>query len=147
SGEPEPALQWRKDGNPVVGSGARSLSVPAATLSDAGIYEVVASNAAGEATSMSVRVSVAKRRQMITFQAPGNAFAGQPVTLNAFASSGLPVQLNIVSGVATLSGGVLTSQAGTVTVEATQQGNSTFEPAMSVTQTLTFAANGIQHTP
>ena len=147
SGEPEPSLQWRKDGNPVVGAEARSLSIPAASASDAGTYDVVASNAAGEATSMRVRVSVAKRRQTITFQSPGSSFAGQPVTLNAFASSGLPVQFDIVSGSATLSGGVLTSQAGTVTIQATQQGNGTFDPAMPVTQTLTFAASGIQHTP
>jgi len=146
SGEPEPALQWRKDGNAVVGAEARALSIPAASLSDAGTYDVVASNSAGEATSMRVRVSVAKRRQTITFQAPGITVAGQPVSLNAFASSGLPVQFDIVSGVATLSAGVLTSQMGTVTVEATQPGNSSFEPATPVLQTLTFAANAIQHT-
>jgi hypothetical protein len=145
SGEPEPALQWRKDGNAVVGAEARSLSIPAASPSDAGTYDVVATNSAGEATSMRVRVSVAKRRQTITFQAPGITVAGQPVMLSAFASSGLPVQFDIVSGVATLSAGVLTSQAGTVTVEASQQGNTSFEPAPPVMQTLTFSANGIQH--
>ena len=147
SGEPEPSLQWRRDGNPIIGAEARSLTIPAAALSDAGAYDVVASNAAGSATSMRVRVSVSKRRQMITFQAPGNTVAGQPVSLNAFASSGLPVHFEIVSGAATLSGGVLTSQAGTVTVEVTQVGNSMYEPAMPVTQTLTFAASGILHTP
>ena len=96
---------------------------------------------------MAVRVTVAKRRQVISTAAHGVVFAGQPVTLNAFASSGLPVQFDVVSGVGTLSGGVLTAQAGTVTVEATQQGNASFEPAPAVTQTLTFESNPAQHTP
>jgi hypothetical protein len=147
AGEPEPSLQWRKDGNAIVGADARAFSIPAATQSDAGAYDVVASNSAGNATSMVVRVSVAKRQQIITFQPPGIILAGQPVTLNAFASSGLPVRFDVVSGVGTLSGGVLTSQAGTVTVEATQQGNASFEPAQPVTQTLTFEPNATQHSP
>jgi hypothetical protein len=147
SGEPDPALQWRKDGNPIVGAESRTLSIPAASLSDAGSYDVVASNSSGHATSARARVSVSKRSQMITFQSPGNGVAGQPVTLNAFASSGLAVQFDIVSGAATVSGGVLNSQAGLVIVEATQPGDSTFEAAAPVTQTVTFAPSGILHTP
>jgi hypothetical protein len=146
SGEPEPALQWRKDGSPIAGAQARSFSIPAASQSDAGSYDVLASNSAGRAASARALVSVGKRRQTISFQAPGNTVAGQPVTLSAFASSGLPVQFSVSSGVAMLSGGILTAQAGTVTVEATQQGDSTYEAAAPVTQTLTFAPNSALHT-
>jgi hypothetical protein len=147
SGEPEPALQWRKDGNPIMGAGTRTFSIPAASLSDAGSYDVVASNVAGRAESGSARVTVSKRYQVITFESPGNAVAGQPVTLNAFASSGLPVQFAIISGAATLSGGVLNSQAGMVVVEATQQGDASYQAAAPVTQSLTFTVSGFIRTP
>jgi hypothetical protein len=54
-----------------------------------------------------------------------------PITLNATASSGLPVSYTVTSGPATVSGSVLTLNGivGAVTVEATQDGNSSFEPA------------------
>jgi len=139
SGEPPPAFQWRKDSVPITGATGRALEIAAAALSDSGTYDVVVSNALGAATSAGARVKVTKRPQSILFQGSTAAVpAGQPVSLNANATSGLPVHFEIVSGIASLSGGTMTSQGGTVVVQAEQPGDSRFEPAMPVTQTFIF---------
>jgi hypothetical protein len=62
--------------------------------------------------------------------------AGQPVQLAAAASSGLPVQFQVVSGSAVLNGSTLIPQSGVLTIQASQDGNATFEAAAPVTQTL-----------
>ncbi len=57
-----------------------------------------------------------------------------PFLITATATSGLPVSLEVVSGPATLSGNtlILTGQAGTVTVRATQPGDANWNPAPPV---------------
>ena len=57
-------------------------------------------------------------------------------TLNATASSGLPVSFEMVSGPAFLSGNTLnlTGAEGTVTVRAIQPGNGNYNPAPSITR-------------
>lgn len=62
-----------------------------------------------------------------------------PITLNATASSGLPVSYAITSGPATINGNLLTldGTAGIVTVEATQDGNTSFEAATPVSVSFT----------
>ncbi len=117
TGEPEPAFQWRKDGSAITGANGRRLSIAMAALADAGGYDVVASNASGEVRSSVARVTVGKRHQAISFQPATAALAGQPVPLVASASSGLPVQFDVVSGAAFLSGNTLTSQGGLVVVQ------------------------------
>jgi hypothetical protein len=147
SGEPSPALQWRKDGAPISGATGRDLTIAPAALPDSGSYDVVASNATGSATSAPARVVVGKRRQTIGFQAVPGMTVGIPVALSASATSGLPVRLEVVSGSASLSGATLTAQmAGTIIVEASQQGDATFEAAQPVTQSLlaTAGSNGLQ---
>ena len=60
-----------------------------------------------------------------------------PITLSATASSGLPVVFTVLSGPGMVSGNILTiSGAGTVVVAANQAGNSTYQAAPQVTQTL-----------
>jgi hypothetical protein len=146
SGEPAPALQWRKEGLPIKGATAAALAIPRAALSDAGSYDVVASNASGSAESQRARVDIGKRAQFISFLPPaGPLVAGQSVTLNASASSGLTVQFDISSGVAFLSGSTLTAQGGTVVVRASQPGDSDNQAAEPVTQTLVFVAPGAGH--
>jgi uncharacterized repeat protein (TIGR02543 family) len=74
--------------------------------------------------------------QTITFTAPGAVtLKSPPVALSATASSGLPVQIALVSGPASLSGAVLTlaGTTGQVTLTATQPGNSQYLPAQPVT--------------
>ena len=64
-----------------------------------------------------------------------------PITLQATATSGLPVTF-AVSGPASLSGSTLTiTAAGSVTVTASQPGNASFQAATSVSQTITV--NGV----
>jgi hypothetical protein len=145
-GEPMPTFRWRKDGMDLSAGTQARLYITSATQQDAGSYDVVASNALGSATSASVRVAIGKRRQSITFPAQSMVTSGQSVTLGASASSGLPVEYRVLSGIAILSGGTLTPQQGTVVVEAAQRGDMVYEAAAPVTQTfiLTPATTGLR---
>ncbi len=70
--------------------------------------------------------------QFINFPAIPNKLATDPpFTLNATASSGLPVTYSIVEGPASVSGDVLTltGEAGIVRVKASQPGNDEYAPA------------------
>jgi glucose/arabinose dehydrogenase len=81
--------------------------------------------------------------QAIAFTGPGNqAFSAMPIALSATSSSGLTVSFAIVSGPATVSGANLTlTDAGTVTVRATQAGNASFAEATPVDRTFVVSAN------
>jgi hypothetical protein len=149
SGEPKPSFQWRKDGTPIAGATDSRLTIAAATPGDSGAYDVVVSNPLGSVTTEAARVSVGKRSQTISFQGSGNPTPGQPIMLSASASSGLPVRFDVISGIAVISGSVLTcSQGGTVVVQASQGGDSNFAAAAPVTQTFLVAASGnAQHFP
>jgi alpha-tubulin suppressor-like RCC1 family protein/archaellum component FlaG (FlaF/FlaG flagellin family) len=80
----------------------------------------------------------ALQTQKITLKAPGIVHPGQgPVDLTAYATSGLPVILSVLSGPATLAGGTLTvTGIGTVKVQATQPGGENYLPAPPVTGTI-----------
>ncbi len=96
--------------------------------------------------------SILLAAQTITFPNPGAQTYGTPLTLSAYSSSGLPVSFTVVSGPATLSGNTLTfTAAGSVTVQATQGGNSSYAAATPVSvsftvnpaaQTITFPNPG-----
>ncbi len=58
SGIPAPALQWRKDGAAIANATTASFSLPAVATADAGAYTVVATNAAGSATSAAAQLAV-----------------------------------------------------------------------------------------
>jgi len=81
--------------------------------------------------------------QSITFPAPGSpvTYGAAPMTLSAMATSGLPVTFSAVSGggeVSGTNGSMLTiSGAGPLVIAANQAGDSTYEPALQVTQTIT----------
>ena len=63
---------------------------------------------------------------------PEQTYGSGPITLNATASSGLPVTFSVVAGPATVSGNTLTlTGAGTVVVDANQAGNSYCNPAVA----------------
>ncbi|HEY1763357.1 MAG TPA: immunoglobulin domain-containing protein [Opitutaceae bacterium] len=128
------AYQWRKDGRPITGANEAQLSLPSVQQGDAGVYDVVVSNAAGSARSAGARLSVGRHGQTILFQAVTTAFANQPVQLVATASSGLPVRFEIVSGSGTINGSTLTAYLGSVVVQAEQEGDSAFEAAPSARQ-------------
>ena len=85
--------------------------------------------------------TITRVSQTITFPSPGDQTYGVgPITLNATASSGLPVSYSIISGPATVSGNTLTiTGAGSVTVQASQAGDSNWPAATPVTQVINVA--------
>ncbi len=66
AGAPLPTLQWRKDGVPISGATNAILSLPGATVADAGSYTVVATNAAGSATSAAATLAVSAEVPRLT---------------------------------------------------------------------------------
>jgi hypothetical protein len=73
--------------------------------------------------------------QAISFPQIANRLTtDQPFSIEASATSGLPVSFEIVSGPATINGNTitLTGQAGQVTVRATQAGNDQYDPAIPI---------------
>lgn len=89
--------------------------------------------------------TVVPANQTITFPSPGNQTYGvAPITLTASASSGLPVTYSVTSGPATVSGNVLTiTGAGSVTVQAAQAGDTDWNAATPVSQTISVASKTV----
>ena len=73
--------------------------------------------------------------QAISFpQIANHLISDQPFTIEATATSGLPVTFTVLSGPATIEGDLvtLTGQSGEVVIEASQPGNGDFDPAVPV---------------
>lgn len=74
--------------------------------------------------------------QSLVFTPPARRFLGEgPLSLNlhAYASSGLPVEFEVVSGPGQIAGDVLSfSGPGTVRVRASQPGDASYRPAVAV---------------
>jgi len=104
-----------------------------------------------------VLATTGESSQTITFPAITNrTYGAAQFVLSATATSGLPVSYSLVSGPATLSGTnddtVTVTGVGTVVIEASQAGNSTYAAAADVTQSfmvgkaaLTVAVNSGGH--
>jgi hypothetical protein len=111
---------------------------------NAGSYAVLATvNDTTYQGSASGTLVIAKADQSISFPAPVSLpFSTTPVTLNATATSGLAVAYSVVSGPATISGNSLTlTGAGSVVVNATQAGNSNYNPAPGSSVTISISIN------
>ena len=125
-----------------VKSGPATISGNAVTLTGAGTV-VLAANQPGNsnylaATEVTTSFSVGSGSQSITFPGiPSQAISTNQITLNATASSGLPISYSIVSGAATISSSNTLSITGigTITVEARQNGSSDYQTANPVRQT------------
>ena len=87
--------------------------------------------------------------QTISFGPLDNQTYGvAPITLTATDTSGLPVSFAVISGPATLSGSVLTvTGAGTVEVEASQAGNTTYSVATPVDESFMVSPALLTITP
>jgi hypothetical protein len=111
----------------------RSLPVHVA----AAIGRWVLGGAWGAAVSVAAAAGTAP--QAITFPVIAEKVYGDPpVTLNASASSGLPVSYALISGNGIVSGSTVTlNGGGAIVVEATQPGNETYAAAPAVRQTIT----------
>ena len=109
--------------------------------------QLSAKNAKGTG-KLTLNLVIAQNTQTISFPAILSQVVGGKLTLTGTASSGLPITYILTSGHATLVGHVLTfTGAGTVTVRATQPGNTVYKAAPIVsesivvvkkTQTITF---------
>ncbi len=81
-------------------------------------------------------LNISNSTQVITFPSIGTKVYGTPVTLNATASSGLPVTYSVLSGSAIIKDNILTiTGSGEITVAANQAGDDTYTPASQVTRT------------
>ena len=152
SGNPAPTFVWQKsldagaiwtdlvNGGRISGATSSTLTITGALSADAASYRAVATNGVGSpANSAAATLTVNKANQTITFGAlaPTSFGAGQ-ITLNASASSGLPVSYTSSNPAAALvSGNTITVGAvGSAIITANQVGNSEFNAATDVPQTL-----------
>jgi hypothetical protein len=125
-------------------SGPALISSNMVTLAGAGAVTLVAYQPGNSnynaAATVQQSFSVSQIPQTITFGALSPQKVGDaPFPLNASASSGLPVGF-AVSGPAILSGNILTVTGyGTVTVTASQPGNSSYAAAANVSQSFAVA--------
>ena len=96
-------------------------------------------NAGAAIQTIALQGTGLQQSQTITFPNPGTQTYGvAPITLTATASSGLAVSYTVASGPATVSGNTLTiTGAGSVTVQATQSGNTNYTAATPVGVTFT----------
>jgi parallel beta-helix repeat protein len=130
-------------------SGPATLSGNIVTITGNGAVWIEASQAGdgnynwapSTSQNFTVNASSAKASQMITFPAlPNKTYGDAAFKISATASSGLPVSFRVVSGPATITGStVRITGVGTVTIEASQDGNGIYSPAPSVSQSLTVA--------
>jgi hypothetical protein len=126
-------------------SGPASVSGNTITITGAGTVTVQASQAGNTtynaATPVNQSFVVNKAGQTINFPAMENKTFGEaPFSVNASASSGLTVSFRVSQGPATINGTVVTlTGAGTVIMEAVQEGNVNFTAAVPVTQSFTVA--------
>lgn len=138
------SVQWYKNNVALGGATSPTLAFPSIVESDAGVYVLIATNAFGTTQTQPVAIYVTKRPQTITFTpATTTVVAGSGITLNATASSGLPVTYTLVSGAATLNGTILTGSGGAVTVRAAQAGTATIAAAPSVDVTFNFVSGSL----
>ena len=94
------------------------------------------------ATPVEQSFTIAKGNQTITFKGPTEKRLDQsPTTVEATASSGLPVSFDsVTTGICTASGETVTFHAtGTCTIEATQTGDSNWNAATPVSQSFIVA--------
>jgi parallel beta-helix repeat protein len=125
-------------GNIVTLTGSGTVSIQASQAGNANYYAAIAVT---QSFTVGSAVPAPKANQSIVFPAiPSKTFGNAPFAISATASSGLPVSFTIVSGPATIAGNIVTiTGAGTVTIQATQPGNTTYNPATAVTQSFTVA--------
>lgn len=124
-------------------SGPATVAGSTVTLAGAtGVVTLKASQASVipyDTGSAMASFNVLKHEQTIDFTQPSTptSLQASPVTLQATATSGLPVTFHVVSGPATVSGNQLTLTGfGQVTIAADQPGNTVYNPAPTVTRTL-----------
>ncbi|MGD1031461.1 MAG: immunoglobulin domain-containing protein [Opitutaceae bacterium] len=117
-------------------------TINGSTLTVVGIgTSTITASQAGNATysaapSVAQTLTVSQGTQTIAFAPITALLVNTPYTLNATASSGLPVTFTLISGNASITGNWLTVfDTNPVTVQASQAGNASYSAAPSVSQT------------
>lgn len=131
---------------PVTGYAQVSAATPSDNDSTPGNGTSPTASEDDEATFTAGAPGSGPQNQTITFNAlPNRVTTDAPFTLSATASSGLPVTFTLVSGPATLSGNTVTlsGQTGTVTIRASQAGNTSWNAATPVERSFTVSAPGL----
>lgn len=139
------AFQWKKDGVDIATATNQLLTLSGASLGAVGsasAYSVVVSNGiTPNAVSHGATLTVTKADQSISFAAlDPRTFGSGNFNLTATATSTLGVAFaSSNSAVATVSGNVVTiTGVGTTTITASQAGDTNYNAAPSVPQTLTI---------
>lgn len=102
-------------------------------------------NSAPDVTQSFAVNSAGLQDQTITFNAlPDRVTTDAPFTIAASASSGLNVSFSVINGPATIAGNTvtLTGQTGIVTIQASQAGNTNYNPAPNVNQSFNVNSSG-----
>lgn len=100
AGAPLPALQWRKNGVAIPGATNAILALPAAAVADAGSYTVVATNAAGSATSAAAALAVSTEVPRLTnVSTRASAGAGDATLIVGFNIAGTGTKTVLIRGV------------------------------------------------
>ncbi|MFN7138735.1 MAG: FG-GAP-like repeat-containing protein [Limisphaerales bacterium] len=124
------------NGNTIILTGAGSVTVRASQVGDDN-YE--AAEAVDQSFTVHELISQSISFDVITDKTWGDA----AFTVNASASSSLPVTLAVVSGPATIAGNTVTiNGVGTVTIRASQAGNEFYSAAANFDRTFTVAKAG-----
>jgi hypothetical protein len=132
--------EWRKDGTLVPGATTATLTISNFAAADAGAYAARVTNPRGSADSDVAQLKLGSPQAVVplAWKSVGDA----ALSLAASATSGLPVSFTVVSGPASLSGSALTlTDAGVVTVRATQAGNADFSAAPPVERSFSVATS------
>ncbi|MCZ6674921.1 MAG: immunoglobulin domain-containing protein [Verrucomicrobia bacterium] len=126
--------QWRKNGVPMPAATASTFSLRGILTEATAEYDVVISNPFGSSTSRSAFVSFFPIDQSISFVPPNDvSILEEFASLHVSASSGLDVELELISGPATLSEQTLTFTGhGEVVVRASQPGTDLWNSAEPV---------------
>ncbi|GAB5558943.1 MAG: hypothetical protein SynsKO_05900 [Synoicihabitans sp.] len=91
TGLPSPIFQWRKDGIVVVDATDATYTIGVATANDAGAYDVVVSNAAGEVNSNVATLTVNSLPSIVSQPQGVAVLAGASVELNVTADGADPL--------------------------------------------------------
>ena len=147
TGSPTPTVQWQVSTNggsnwsDISNATNTTYSFMAASGDNGNQYRAVFTNAIGNVATNAATLTVQKAGQTITFGSLASVTYGHAaITLGATSSSSLPVSYSVVSGAGHISDGTLViTGAGSIVVQADQAGNTNYNAASSVLQTLTVS--------
>lgn len=123
-----------------ISNGVLTLT-PSATQPGTATLTLTTTDLDGAQIVSSFDVTVSKLPQAITLPSiPDHEYGDAPFALDAITSSGLPVTVEVTSGPATYADGLLTiTDIGTITIRASQSGDTDYLPAESISRT--FSVN------